>query len=263
MAPLEQSELIAMLASIVVGCIVWGRWLVRVMGVDPLVARPGGTWAVPSAIGSFTIINFVVLRTLAASDVRSRPAYVLFYLGLGLGVSAVALKGIGLFGVRPADISQRGNLAAATFVLLATIAAAFAYAGANIGEGPGFHVVLFCTVLSYGALLAIMSLHAAFGHTAYHVLVEHDIGTALRAGGMLIACGICLGRAVAGDWTGSQAAVADFVRHGWPAAALCGVDLAVARIAFKQPDRAVAGAALAIVYIGLAVAYVVVIGIPA
>src|SRR5262245_23767393 len=122
---MEGSEFVAMLVSIVVGGITWGRWLVRVTGVEPLVVRAGGRWAVPSAFGSFTLINFAILRTLAASDVRDQPVYLLFYMLLGFGVSALALKGINLFGVRPSDISQRGNRAAALFVFLAVTASAF------------------------------------------------------------------------------------------------------------------------------------------
>jgi hypothetical protein len=212
----------------------------------------------------FTLINFIVLRTIAASDVRDDPRYLGFYLILGLGVSGIALLALGLFGIRPSDVSQRHNRAAAIFVALALAASAFAYAGANIGEGPGFHVVLFCTLLSIGTLFAILALHAAIAHTPYRILVDRDVGTGFRAGCMLVACGICLGRAAGGTWVSVDAALADFIHYGWPAVVLCAADMVQARATRAlEPSRSlpihiVAGVA----EIALAVAYVGVVGIP-
>lgn len=262
---MEPSEFVVALLALVLGVWVWGVWLTRVLTVHPLLAKPGAAWVVPSALAAFTAINAVVLRTAAASDVRNDPTYLAFYLVLGLGVSAIALIGLGAFGIRPADISQRHNRAAAAFVVLAITASAFAYAGANIGEGPGFHVVLFCTLLSQGALFAILALHAAIAHTLYRVLVDRDFGTAFRVGCMLVACGICLGRAAGGTWTGVDAALADFGRYGWPAAVLGTVDAVWGRTARPPgPDRtATIDVAAGLAEIALAVAYVGAVGIPA
>ncbi len=262
---MEFSEVVAALVSIVFGAGMWGLWLRRLFAVHPLVAAPGSSWWVASSLGVFTLINFIGLRTIAASDVRNDPAYLVFYLILGLGVSGIALLGLGLFGVRPSDVSQRHNRAAAVFVALTLTASAFAYAGANIGEGPGFHVVLFCTLLSLGSLFAILALHAAIAHTAYRILVDRDAGTAFRAGCMLVACGICLGRAAGGSWVSLDATLADFIHYGWPAVALCAADIVMAwATRTLESDRSLPVNVIAgVAEIALAVAYLGVVGIPA
>lgn len=261
---MEPSEVIAALVSFILGVAVWGLWQTRVLAVHPLLAKPGASWVMPSAFGAFTSINFVVLRTIAASDVRNDPRYLGFYLVLGLGVSAIVLLGLGAFGIRPADLSQRHNAAAGVFVVLAVAGSGFAYAGANIGEGPGFHVVLFCALLSLGALFAILVLHAAIAHTLYRVLVDRDVGAAFRAGCMLVACGICLGRAAGGTWSGVGAAFTDFGHYGWPAAALGAVDAVAGRTTrASAPDRtATIDIVAGLSEIALAAAYVGAVGIP-
>lgn len=261
---MEISEILAAAAALMVGAKVWLRWFIGLLGVNHLVAKPGRRWVGPAALASYLIINFVVLRTLAAEDVRDAPTYVVFYLMLAFGASAVALTGLRTFGIHPADISQRGNRAAGVFVVLAMIGAGFAFAGANIGDGPGFHVVLFCAALSYGAMFLLLLAHVAIGRGAYRILVEQDLGAALRTGAMVVACGICLGRAVAGDWNGAESAVADFVHRSWPALGLCATDIVVTRT-FRGNGSAAAtalGAIAGLVYIGAAVAYVRDVGIP-
>ena len=259
------SEILAGLASIVVGGGVWATWLRRLHAVDPLVARPGRRWVVPSALGSFTLINVIVLRTLAARDVREEPVYIGFYLVLGLGVSAVALTGLTAFGIRPADISQRGNRAAGLFVVLAMIAFAFAYAGANIGDGPGFHVVLFCTLVSFGALFALLAAHTMLARTAYRILVDRDVGTAFRCGCLLVGCGIYLGRAVGGTWVSVDATLTDALRYGWPAVAFCAADVVFAWITrSREPNTGLpVDLPVGVLYIALAVVYLHNVGLPA
>jgi hypothetical protein len=261
---MSSNEVTAMIASLFVGGFLWGRWFVQLTTVQPPVAQPGRFWVVPSALGAFWFINLAILDTIAASDVRSDPVYVLFYLILGLGVSGIALSGFRLFGLRPADIAQRGNHAAAVFVVLAIVAVAFAYGGANVGEGPGFQVVLFCSALSCGGLLIVCALDFAGARTGYHVLVDRDRGAALRSGGMLIASGMGLGRAVAGNWTSANGALTDFARHGAPVLAFVAADVVVARTVFpRDPARStLAGFAFAVVYIVLAAGYLRALGMP-
>ena len=262
---MEASEIMAGVVSLLAGGAIWGLWLQRLVAVDPLVGKPGRAWVVPSALGAFTLVNVLVLLTLAASDVRHDPVYIGFYLVLGLGVSGLALLGLRLFGIGPEDISQRGNRAAAVFVVLAITASAFAYGGANIGEGPGFHVVLFCSLLSLGALFALLVLHGAIARTAYRILVDRDAGTAARVGCMLVACGICLGRAVGGTWHGLEGTLGDFGRYGWLAPVICALDLAIVKSArWRAPIASLpVDLSIGLIHLALAVAYVQVVGAPA
>jgi len=260
----EPLEFVAAIVAIAFGAGIWLLWLRRLYAVRPLLVGRGRSWWMPAALVAFTLINFAVLRTIAAGDVRNAPQYIAFYLVLGLAVSGIVLLGLSLFGIRPADISQRHNRAAAIFAFLALNGSAFAYAGGNVGDGPGFHVVLFCTILSVGALFAIQGLHAALAHTSYRILVERDVCTGLRAGCMLVACGICLGRAVAGTWISLDLTLADFLRNGWPAVVLCAADVGVAWTTRSlEPNRNLPlHAAFGIAEIAAAVAYVGRLGIP-
>lgn len=262
---MEPSEVFVTVLSLGVSAFVWLRWVRGLLLVEPPIAKPGFRWLVPLSFIAFTAVNAKVLTKFAASDVRGDSKYILFYIALGWGVSALPLLGLRAFGIRPADISQGGNRAASIFAALTVTACAFAYAGANIGEGPGFHVVLFCSGLAYGALLAIVVVHEAVGHTAYRILVERDEGAGLRVGGLLVGCGIGLGRAAAGDWHGSNAAVSDFVRLGWPAGALGATDAVLARLMRgREPERRLGiDAVLGVAYVALAVYYVYRVGMPA
>ena len=77
----------------------------------------------------------------------------------------------------------------------------------------------------------------AVGEKGSRILVDRDRGTAFRFGCLLIACGIMLGRAVAGTWVDAGATLADFARLGWPAALLVASDIAVARMTLaREPN---------------------------
>jgi hypothetical protein len=71
------------------------------------------------------------------------------------------------------------------------------------------------------------------------IVEERDLASGLRMCGFLLATGLVLGRAVAGDWVSEIATIRDFVRDGWPAAALCTVALPIERYSRPSPQRPV------------------------
>lgn len=261
---MSEPELLTLLICIALAAFGWGHLLLRGFSLKPQVRR-GSTAGVGclAFIGVFAI-NAVVLRSLAASDVRDDGQYVLFYLVMSLAASVFTMVALRMFGLRTADIAERGNRAVPILVFCSLIAGGFAFAGANIGDGPGFHVVIFSAMLSYGAIFALACIHTAAARTMYRILVDRDRGTAFRFGCLLIACGIVLGRAVAGTWTDAGTTLADFFRIGWPAAGLVACDIVVARATLtREPNGSLfVDRAVGLLHIVLACGYVLTLEVP-
>jgi hypothetical protein len=116
------------------------------------------------------------------------------------------------------DVAERRSRSAGLAAAGLTIAAACCVAGANIGNGPGFEVVLFCSVFATFYLLVLWFLIAwAFG-LADRITIECGLGAGIRAGGWFAGTGVVLGACVAGDWISVAAILRDFVRYAWPLA---------------------------------------------
>ncbi|HKQ61374.1 MAG TPA: hypothetical protein VJS92_08770 [Candidatus Polarisedimenticolaceae bacterium] len=158
-----------------------------------------------------------LLSRFAASDVRPSPGYLVFYVALGALVVGVATRLTLWLGVSARDDGlERGNAAAAWTMTGAMIALTLCYLGGNFGEGPGWHVVLFSAVLAIGGLFAAWGLVELLGGISEAITVDRDLGTGIHMAGFLTACGMILGRAVAGNWVSVPATFHDFISVGWP-----------------------------------------------
>jgi len=116
------------------------------------------------------------------------------------------------------DVAERGNNSAAFLAAGLTVGATCCIAGANVGDGPGFGVVLFCAALSTTCLFLVWVLVAQISGAAEVITIDRDLGTGIRAGGFLAGAGIVLGVCVAGDWISLAATLKDFARFSWPVA---------------------------------------------
>ena len=105
---------------------------------------------------------------------------------------------------------ERANGSASLAVAGAIIGITLAYAGGNIGDGPGWWVVVFCAALATLALFAAWMLLELASGVSDAVTVDRDPSAGMRLGGFLVACGLILGRS-AGDWISVDATVRDFV----------------------------------------------------
>jgi hypothetical protein len=115
------------------------------------------------------------------------------------------------------------------------MAVAIIYAGGSLGEGPSYMNNFFSAALGTAGLLALWILLEASTKISVAIAEERDLGSGLRLCGFLLASGLVLSRAVAGDWHSEEATVHDFFRDGWPAAVLCGAALLIER--FARPSR--------------------------
>lgn len=217
-----------------------------------------------SVVVAFLLL-FAILRRHASHDVRDAPLYLTFYMLMGavaVGIGVVLLDRLGL-SLRD-DLIERRNPAAAHAWSGAVLGLTFAFAGANIGDGPSWMVVAYCSTLSVGALLAGWVILDRLAEVGESIVVERDVGAGLRVAGWFVGAGIILGRAAAGDWVSARAALEDFLVHGVAALVLTlfavGAEIALRRPA--QPERGAfsRGAPLALLWTGLGLAYLRFVG---
>ncbi|MEK6372093.1 MAG: hypothetical protein AABO58_05305 [Acidobacteriota bacterium] len=176
------------------------------------------------------LLLLAVLLTLAADDVRRDPVYLFFYTLMGMAWIGGWAAFFGAFGIRlREDVAEGKNRAAAIALAGSLIAVTLAFAGGNIGNGPGWWVVVVCAALSTGAIFVLWMLIEWTTGVSERVTVERDVAAAIRFAGLVIALGVILGRAVAGDWESLDATLEDFWRVGWPALLLAAAGIIVER----------------------------------
>ena len=212
------------------------------------------------------VLLFVILKLFASHDVRDDGTYLAFYLLMGAAWVPLAMWLLPLVGLDPRrDAIHRRNPAAVIAVVAAMIGLTLCFAGGNIGDGPGWWVVLFAAVLSTGSLLLLWALVEWVTDLGDAITIDRDIASAVRLGGFLVACGAILGRAVAGDWESAGATVSDFVRIAWPVVLLAFAQVVLQRLLQPAPQRPAPGTLMggvvpAVVFILIAAVYLVVIG---
>jgi len=113
-------------------------------------------------------------------------------------------------------VIERANPAAAYAIGGALLGITLCFAGGNIGDGPGWWVVVFSAALSTLAFFILWALLHRFTGLADAVTIDRDPASGLRLAGYFIGSGLILGRSVAGDWVSMQATVVDFVSTAWP-----------------------------------------------
>lgn len=204
----------------------------------PAVAAKGLIFALPVCL---TIV-FAILRTMASHDVREDGRYIAMYGLMGAAWAGLApvffLPGIS---VRD-DFLERRNASAGYAVLGFMLGSTLCFSGGNIGDGPGWWVVLFSALLANGTLTILWLISNGFTRIADRIVLDRDPAIGLRVAGFFIGAGLILGRAVAGDWHSAAGTVADFARMGWPVLILAGVHLAAERMArprFHKDEQAV------------------------
>ncbi len=210
-------EILVLIFSLILSVTVWGQWLRLCLSREDFGRatrlRVVGGFA---PIIALTLI-FYVLRSHASYDVRDDVVYLVFYLVFGcawLALVTYYLAGFCGLSFRD-DWLERGNSSAAALGFGVLLGSASCFAGANIGDGPGWGVVLICALLATGALLICWWLYNAMSNAMERILIERDFSSGVRLGSLLIAVGVIAGRSVAGDWTSWDTTIMDFTHHIW------------------------------------------------
>jgi len=253
---MSHDEVFVTIVAAVAGPLFWGIRLVRWAEI-----RRSGP-AVRVAIATLAACIAVlagVLSTMAASDVVRSPAYVLMYLTVGLAWIRMAETGFAFAGVSlREDGAERRNRAALTAWAGGLMAVTLCYAGANVGEGPGWWVVVFSAALATAGLFACWLVLGRVTSVIDAVTIDRDPAAGLRLGAFLVACALVAGRAVAGDWASAAQTIRD-AAHELPALALV-VIVAVLAERRARPTAERPRAPFAALGVGPAVAYLAIAG---
>lgn len=263
---MSDGEICILVFSFIAALAVWIRWYHRSLAPSRLLSRfreRWPLWFMPLACAAALL---AILPAFASHDVRDSEVYTSFYLLLGAAWVGVALLFSPALGLQPfIDVAHRRNPAARPMLAGAMLGLTLAFAGGNIGDGPGWWVVFYSAGLSTAAfLLAWLGLNVLAGATEA-VTIDRSTAAGVRLGALFIANGLILGRAVAGDWHSVAATNVDFVSQGWMAAALTAIEVIASRLlrpSASEPRPAVllAGAPPAILYLAATALWLDVVG---
>jgi uncharacterized membrane protein YjfL (UPF0719 family) len=231
-------EVVVLLASGFGAFILWGMWLHTHAGVGH-AKFPRGSATVALVVPLVSaVILFVVLKTRSSFDVQDSPLYLTFYMLLGAAWIGLAMRFTATAGISARDDTvERRNGAAAIALAGAMIGFTFAFAGGNIGDGPGWWVVVFAAGLATIALYLLWIVLDAATHVGDAITIDRDEASGIRLAGFLVAQGIVLGRSVAGDWISAGATVRDMAVAAWPSLILLGFAIMVERSFRPTPER--------------------------
>jgi uncharacterized membrane protein YjfL (UPF0719 family) len=257
-------EVFVTIASLLLGPIAWIFWFAS---VRPLTDFRAGSRQAVSAMTSVLIASgVIVLLTLwfaAADDVRNAPQYVFMYFLMGQAWVRVTSWIFPLLGLNPRDdLLERRNPAALPAWTGAMLGVTFCFAGGNIGNGPGWWVVVFAAGLATGMLAVAWTVIGRWTSLVDSVTIDRDPAAGWRLGGFLAAAGLVFGFAVTGDWVSASATVADFITRAWPIGPIAVAVFLLERSVRPTPERprgqvSSAGVVPAVVFVAAAVAAVV------
>jgi hypothetical protein len=165
---------------------------------------------------SFSIILYTLVE-LASFDVVGDSTYTIFYILLGFAWIFIGINLVFYF----FDLSwiddalQNRNKAALVAITGAFLGLTVIYAGANVGDGPGWWCVLFAGGLGVISWFLLSLLMNKLTQVFERITVGRDMYCGIRFGSYLLASGLILGRASAGDWTSFSMTIVEFL-VGWP-----------------------------------------------
>ncbi len=265
---------ISEIAVSIVSAILTVRFLVKWYRGLSDVWPPGRGKAARYILGFLPLVVFAVflftLNYLASFDVVGAFIYKTMYVLLGFAwlYLGLVLMSLWLDISWLDDVLHLNNKAALWPVIGGALALALIYSGANVGDGPGWWCVVFAGGLGTGAWFLLALIVSKIAGASEHITVERDVSCGIRFGGFLLASGIILARASAGDWTSFEMTVVEFL-DGWPVLllAVLAVIVEMLYVAWQPPEtgarsgRLLSSAFCGIFYILIAIA--VVIALPA
>src|SRR5688572_6833001 len=152
-------ESLVLVVSSVLALLSWAWWYRDLTAVSALRRTPDVRRGLYIAPVSALFVVFVVLKTAASFDVRDSGPYLFQYAVLGAAWIGVGARTFRWLGLSPRDdVAERGNRAAAVALSGACTGLALCYAGGNIGDGPGWWVVVFASGLATAGFLVVWGL---------------------------------------------------------------------------------------------------------
>lgn len=214
---MSEDEVFVFIACAILGPFTWLPWLWHAAFTARRCSSFRHRWGLYVFPLLCAALLAAVLRLYASADVRTDPVYIAFYLALGATWVGLASRLVGVFGLSARDdVIERANPAATYAIGGALLGITLCFAGGNIGDGPGWWVVVFSAALSTLAFFLLWVLLHRFTGLADAVTIDRDPASGIRLAGYFIGSGLILGRAVAGDWVSVPATLSDFAAMAWP-----------------------------------------------
>jgi uncharacterized membrane protein YjfL (UPF0719 family) len=259
-------EVCFFIVSAIVAIIGLSIWYIRLHSTALLGRRPPFLLLLSITPPLCFIILYIVLITWSDPVVRNDSRYIgLFLAGgaawLSLFTALMPVLGISL----PIDVLSQRNPAAAIATAGTLIGVIITYSLANIGEGPTIWTTIGPAMLATLALLVLWMILEMIGQVSEAITIDRDVASGLRLAGFVIATGLILGRAVAGDYESGEATIRDFAVQGWPALLLCMAAGVIQRMSkptprMPAPPAVTYGVAPAIAYLIFAAGWVAYLG---
>lgn len=211
-------------------CWVWWYGSTLTSKSSPVAGRtPARGLLLASPLVALTLL-VVILRLWSASDVRDDGGYMTMYTLMGLAWCGVASFIPAWLGISfRHDVLNLANHAAGWVCCGWILGVMLSFAGGNIGDGPGWWVVVFSSLLSTGMLTLVFFAWEKLTGSHDAITIDRDVATGLRMFGLFAACGAVFGVSAAGDWQSADATIRDFFLTAWPA-----VPILLAAIVFHR-----------------------------
>ena len=207
-----------------------------------------------------------VLRAWAAPAVRTSAEDITLFLYIGMGWILIGEQLFSFLGISVRDDAiERHNKAAIIAVSGGLIGITLCYAGGNIGDGLTVETTFISAALATAVWFGCWLVIEQASGISDAIALEHDRASGWRLAGVLVANGLILARAVAGDWISFEVTLHDLVRDGWPCLVLTAIAIALQKWLRPtptklQPAPVACGFAPALIFLLAAVVYLVRLG---
>ena len=255
-------EVFALVVSLALGLVGAALWYVRGLRTSKL-GFPKRTLAVLLLAPLASLVAlWIVLAQFAAFEVRTDGKYQFLFVAMGGTWVFLLPRMLSFVGVSYRDDAlERRNAAAGMAIAGTVVGLAVLFAGSNMGEGPSIWNTVATAIAATAALFCVVLVLALSTTLGDSIAIERDEPTGVRFAGLMVGCGIVLGRAAAGNWISAGAMLGDLLAFGWPVVVLLSLAIALERMmcprdSDPRPAMFLAGVVPAIAYLSLSFAYV-------
>jgi hypothetical protein len=199
-----------------IAAVVWFNYFAAVLSTDAMLCQSQDRILMLLVPLGCAVGLFLVLGTLGDPYVRSDFFYLGFYWVWGMAWLASGKWLFPFMGLSVRDDGlERRNTAGTIAICGALIGITASFAGGNIGEGPGWWIVLLCTVTSGGAFLFGWFVLEFTTQISETITIERNLAAGVRLAAILIIMGLILGNSVSGDWIDMQDFIESFGIRAW------------------------------------------------
>jgi len=228
--PLSEDEALVVVVSILLALVTWIWWYWELASGPKFQLERTAGRALGLVPPLALVVLYAILRSWASFDVQNSAEYLFQYMVLGAAWLGVALRFLPWLGISARDdVAERGNPAAAVALVGALLGITLCYAGGNVGDGPGWWVVVFSSGLATVAFFLAWAVLESASHASDAVTIDRDVAAGIRHAAFCVGEGAILARGVAGDWRSAGATLRDLAAHGWPALVVLGLAILLER----------------------------------